>query len=86
MGKRGVGEKKQSTDFRETECCPSVIGQRAAQQKMVCMSGVPGVTGLSGRPTAFQPNSNGVGDCNTTLRQLLIGAVLSNYECKFMYI
>ena len=33
-GKRELGEEeKQSTDFRESTCCPSVVVQRAAQQK-----------------------------------------------------
>ena len=34
-GKRKAGEeKKQATDFKEAVCCPSVVVQRAARQKM----------------------------------------------------
>ena len=30
-------EKKQSTDFKEAACCPSVVVQSAARGKMVCL-------------------------------------------------
>ena len=35
IGKREPGEeRKQSTDLKEPACCPSVVVQRAAQQKI----------------------------------------------------
>ena len=53
-GKRNAGEeRKQSIDFRKAACCSSAVVQRAARQKMVCMRGLPGVTGTLGRPTAI---------------------------------
>ena len=30
--------------FREAACCSSAVVQRAVQQKMICIKGVPGVT------------------------------------------
>ena len=44
-------------------------------EKMVCVRGVPGVLGPSGRPTAILTQPKRVGDRTTTLRRLLIGAV-----------
>ena len=35
--------------FEETVCCPSAVVQGAARQKMVCVGGVPGVTGILGK-------------------------------------
>ena len=43
-GKRKEGEEKKQ-DFKEAACYPSVVIQVAARQKMVCVRGVPGVTG-----------------------------------------
>ena len=48
--KTGKG-RKELADFREAACCTSVVLQRAARQKMVCIRGVPGVTNLPGKPT-----------------------------------
>ena len=42
-------EKKQSKNSRETECFPSAVIHRAAQQKNVCVRGVSGVNGVLGR-------------------------------------
>ena len=44
-------------------------------EKMVCVRGVPGVTGTLGRPTAILTQPKRVGDRTTTLRRLLIGTV-----------
>ena len=40
-------ERKQATDFKEAACCSSAVVQGEAQQKMVCVRGVPGVTGTT---------------------------------------
>ena len=52
-------------------------------EKIVCVRGVPGVTGTLGK-TNSHFNPNGVGDCTTTLRRLLIGAV--QFCSLYMYI
>ena len=52
-GKRKAGEERRQADFKEAGCYPSAVIQGAARQKMVCMRGVPGVAGLSGKPTAI---------------------------------
>ena len=50
MGKRETGEeRRQGTNFKEAACCPSAVVQRAARQKMVCVRGVPGITGTLGK-------------------------------------
>ena len=50
--------------------------RRQHGKKMVCVKGVPWVTGTLGKANSyFEPNPNGVGDCTTTLRRLFIGAV-----------
>ena len=54
MGKTKAGEeRKQATDYKEIDCCPSADLQRAARRKMVCMRRVLGMTGTLGKP--FQP-------------------------------
>ena len=78
-------QKKQSTDFTETECYPSVVVQRVAYQKNGCMSGVPEVTGTSGRPRAISPSPNGAEGHTTMLRRLLIGAALTVFEIAFSH-
>ena len=61
MGKRESGdERKQSNDFKEAACCSSAIVQRTAQQKMVCVTGVPGETGTLGKANSyFDPTQTG---------------------------
>ena len=74
-GKRKAEERKQAIDFEEAVCCPSAVVQGAAQRKM------KGSTRGNWDPRKgqqpFRPNPNGVGDRSTTLRRLLIGALMS---------
>ena len=74
-GKKRAGKKrkrKQVTDFKEAVCCPSVVGQGATFHKM--KGGGQGNWSPQDVQHPFWPNPNGVvGDCTTTLRQLLIG-------------
>ena len=62
-GKKASREKKrQTTDFRETECCPSVVVQRAAGRNNDWMWRVPGVTGTLGKASShFHPPQTGSG-------------------------
>ena len=52
-------------------------------KKIVCIRGVPGVTGTLGKANSHF-NPNGVGDRTTTMRRLLIGAV--QFCSLYMYI
>ena len=73
--RRRAGEKKkrkQETDFEEAVCCPSAVVQGAAQRKM--KGSARGNWDPREGQQPFRPDSNGVGDCATTLRRLLIGA------------
>ena len=71
-GKRKAEEEiKQRTDFKQAACCPSAVVQGAA---MVCVRGVPGITGLSGKPTAILTQPKRGRTHITTLRWRLIGA------------
>ena len=61
-GKRKVGEERRQVDFKEAACYPSAVGQGATRQKMVCMRGVPGVTGTLGKANShFNPTQTGLG-------------------------
>ena len=74
--RKAAEEKRQATDFKEAAFCPSAVVQGQHGEKMVCVRGVPGVTGTLGKTNShFEPNANVVGDRTTTLRRLLIGAV-----------
>ena len=53
-------------------------------EKMVCVRGVPGVTGTLGKAIAILTQPKRVGDRTTTLRRLLIGAV--QFCWLYMYI
>ena len=44
-GKRKTGEERKQAGFKEVACYPSAVVQGAAWRKMVCVRGVPGVTG-----------------------------------------
>ena len=79
-GKSKVGkERKQSTDFKEAACCPLLSFKGQHGEKMVCMRGVPGVTGTLGKANShFDPTQNRVRYCITTLKRLFIGAVICN--------
>ena len=55
-GKRKAGEERRQADFKEAACYPSSVVQGAARQKMVCVRGVPGVTGTLGKTNShFNP-------------------------------
>ena len=50
MGKKEAGEeKRQATDFGETERCPSAVLQRAARRKNDWISRVPGTSVTIGK-------------------------------------
>ena len=61
MRRRAREERKQA-DFKETACYLSVVVQRAARQKMLCVRGVPGVTETLGKTIShFNPTQTGLG-------------------------
>ena len=61
MRRRAREERKQA-DFKEAACYPSAVVQRAARRKMLCVSGVPGVTGTLGKTNSnFNPTQTGLG-------------------------
>ena len=48
--KRKAGEeRRQETDFKEAACYPSAVVRGLHGEKMVCVRGVPGVTGTLGK-------------------------------------
>ena len=61
--KREAGEeRRQTTNFKEDACYPSTVVQGAAQQKMICVRGVPGVTGTLGKANShFNSTQMGLG-------------------------
>ena len=61
-GKRKAGEERTQADFKETACYPSADVQGTARRKMVCVRGVPGVTGTIGKANShFNPTQTGLG-------------------------
>ena len=62
-GKRKAGEeRRRGTDFKEAACCPSVVVQGQHGEKMVCVGGVPRVTGTLGKANShFGPTQTGGG-------------------------
>ena len=61
-GKRMVGEERRQADFKEAACYPSVVVQGLHGEKMVCVRGVPGVTGTLGKTNShFNPTQTGLG-------------------------
>ena len=61
-GKRKAGEERRQADFKEAACYPSVVVQGLHGEKMVCVSGVPGVTGILGKANNhFNPTQTGLG-------------------------
>ena len=61
-GKRKEGEEKKQVDFKEAACYPSAVVQRAARQKMLCVRGVPGVTGTLRKANShFNSTQTGLG-------------------------
>ena len=75
-GKRKAGEgRRQATDFKEAACCLSAVLQGAARRKYgLCEGSARGNWDSREGQQPFRLNPNGVGDRNTTLRRLLIGA------------
>ena len=65
-------KRKQAADFEEAVCCPSAIVQWQVSEKI--KGSAWGNWGPREGQQSFRPNPNGVGDRNTTLRRLLIGA------------
>ena len=64
------------TDSKEAACCLFAIAQRAARRKSgLCEGSAWGNWDPREDQQPFRLNPNGVGDCTTTLRRLLIGAV-----------
>ena len=47
--RRPAGEERREANFKEAACCPSAIVQGVHGEKMVCVKGVPGVTGTLGK-------------------------------------
>ena len=74
--KRKAGVERKQANFKEAARYPSAVAQGAARRKN-------GLWEWSARGNwdpregqqPFRPNPNGVGDCITTLRRLLIGTV-----------
>ena len=61
-GKRREGEQRRQADCKEAACYPSAVVQGAARQKMVCVRGVPGVTGTLRKTNSdFNPTQTGLG-------------------------
>ena len=76
MDKRKAGEERgQETDFREAACCPFAVVQGHHGEKMVCVRGMPGVTGTLGKANIHFDPTKRVEESTTTLRRLLIRAV-----------
>ena len=51
---------EQSTDFRETACCPSAVVVKRARRKMVCVRGANEVTGTLGKANSYFDPTKGV--------------------------
>ena len=55
-------QKRRKTDFKETECCPFAVVQRAALRKNDWSRGAPMVTGILGKANIlFDPMETGCG-------------------------
>ena len=67
---------RRQANFKEAACYPSVVIQGLHGEKMVCVRGVPRVTGTLGKAVAILTQPKRVWDRTTTLRRLLIGADL----------
>ena len=76
-GKKEAGEeRKRVTNSKEAACYPSVVVQGAARRKNgLCEGSAQNNWDSRKGQQRFRSNSNGVGDCTTTLRRLLIGAI-----------
>ena len=54
--KKKAGEERRHVDFKEAAYYPSAVIQGLHSEKMVCVRGVPGVTGILGKTNShFNP-------------------------------
>ena len=61
-GKRKVGEKRRQVDFKEATCYPLRSFRGLHVKKMVCVGGVPGITGILGKANShFGSTQTGLG-------------------------
>ena len=61
-GKRKAGEVRRQADFEEAACYPTLVVQGLYGEKMLCVRGVPGVTGTLGKTNSyFNPTQTGSG-------------------------
>ena len=62
-GNRKTGEERKQADFKEAACYSSAIIQEAARpKKMICVRGIPGVTGALGKAKShFNSTQTGLG-------------------------
>ena len=52
--------RRRQADFNEAACYPSAVVEGAARRKMVCVRGVPGITGTLGKANShFNPTQTG---------------------------
>ena len=78
-------EKRQATDFRETECCTCAVVQRVARKtNEACRSAQDNLNSRKGQQP-FRLTPNGVGDRTTRLRRLLIGADYCDIDSKVVF-
>ena len=61
-GKRKAGVERRQADFEEAACYHSAVFHEAARLKIVCVRGVPGVTGTLGKDNShFNPTQTELG-------------------------
>ena len=61
-GKRKAGVDRRQANFKEAACYPSAVVWGLHGEKMVCVRGVPGVTGTLGKINShFDPTQTGRG-------------------------
>ena len=60
--RRWAGEERGQADFKEAACYPSAVVQGVYGKKIVCLRGVPGVTGTLRKANShFNPTQLGLG-------------------------
>ena len=61
-GKRKAGEERRQTAFKEAACYPFLVVQGVHDEKMVCVRGMSGVTGILGKTNShFNPTQTRLG-------------------------
>ena len=61
-GKRKAGVERRQANFKEAACYPFAVVWGLHGEKMVCVRGVPGVTGTLGKANShFDPTQTGRG-------------------------